>query len=366
MAKNTRSTDRVCEMKGQRLLAFFLLLTAMPAAMAHEFSASMDHKSSSGLAYKEHWLDKSLSPDAKTVAASLHASAGATAEVGGLELEVAAKYKGYYVGSENVLHLAALAKDSNKFSIPQSGIYSLNGSLQMLQSRQVTLGKKMQWGDNLQLHLKPHVFTIEDYQSAKSRGTLSVTGQDANVQGTLNRVGTRRFGFLVNEKEDHGWGWGLDVAGAYTRGPWRVDFSANNLLSQLRFSSVHYSDRLYNVKAVNGEIEIKRHNSFSMTGEYGHRKSNERLPVQTQIALSNSNWSQWQLGLYSVSDRVTPWLAYQYSYGPLYARATTMQFQNLSLDVSWLSANGSGIGLGVTFAGNGKPRLGQLLAKVVW
>ena len=52
-------------------------------------------------------------------------------------------------------------------------------------------------------------------------------------------------------------------------------------------------------------------------------------PIQTQIALSNSNWSQWQLGLYSVSDRVTPWLAYQYSYGPLYARATTMQFQNL-------------------------------------
>ncbi|MBV8248462.1 MAG: hypothetical protein JO200_08415 [Comamonas sp.] len=366
MAKNTRSIDRVCKMKGQRLLAFFLLLAGASTAIAHEFSVNMDHRSSSGLAYKEHWLDKGLNPDAKTVAASLNASAGAVAEVGGLELEVAAKYKGYYVGSENVLYLAALAETSNKFAIPHNGIYSLNGRLQMLQSRQVTLSKTLQFGDNLKLHLKPHVFSIEDYQSAKARGTLAVDGQNANVQGTLNRVGTRRFGFLVNEKEDQGWGWGLDVAGTYTQGPWRIDFSANNLLSQLRFSSVHYSNRLYNVNAVNGEIEIKRHNSFSMTGEYGHQKSNERLPVQTQIALSNSNWNQWQAGLYSVSDRVTPWLAYQYSHGPWYARATTMQFQNLSLDLSWLSANGSGIGVGVTFAGNGKPRLGQLMAKVVW
>ena len=366
MAKNTRSIDRVGNQKGQRLLAFFLLLTTAQTAVAHEISATLDHQSSSGLAYKEHWLDKGLRTDAKTVASSLNASAGATAEVAGWDLEVAAKFKGYYVGNENVLYLAAMAETSNKFAIPHSGTYSLNGNLQMLQARQVTIGKKLQLGSNLQLHLKPHIFTIEDYQSARARGELSVNGQDANVHGTLNRVGTRRFGFLMNEKEDHGWGWGLDIAGTYTPGPWRLDFKANNLVNQLRFSSVHDSDRSYNVNAVNGEIEIKRHNSFSMTGEYGHRTSTERLPVQTQIALSHSDWSHWQTGLYSVSDRVVPWLAYQHSFGPFYARATTMQFQNLSLDLSWLTPRGSGIGVGVTLADNGKPRVGQLMAKVVW
>ncbi|MEG1203611.1 MAG: hypothetical protein RSD82_15725 [Comamonas sp.] len=366
MAKNTRSIDRVSETKGRQPLAFFLLLVAAPVVMAHEFSASMNHQSSSGLAYKEHWLDKGLNSNAKTVAASLHASAGGVAEVGGLELEVAAKYKGYYVGSENVLFLAALAEDSNKFAIPKDGHYSLNGELQMLQSRQVTLGKSVRWGENVRLHFKPHIFTIESYQLAKARGGLTVAGQDAKVQGSFDRVGTRRYGYLVNEKEDHGWGWGLDLAGSYERGPWRLDFKANNLLSQLRFSSVHYSNRVYNVSAVNGEIEIKRHNNFSMMGEYGYKKSTERLPVQTEIALSNSNWNYWQAGVYSVGDRVVPWLAVQYSYGPFHARASTMQFQNLSLDFSWLSSKGSGIGLGVTFAENGKPRVGQLLARAVW
>ena len=368
MAKNTRSIDRVATKKGQQPLAFFLLLGAMfGEAQAHDLSLDVRHLSSTQLFYKEDWLDKGMQSGAKKVAASLNASAGATAALGDYEVELAAKYKLYFTGSENVLFVAALSETSNKFAIPnQNGRYSLDAAFHMLESKQLTFSKKFQINEKAYLKVSPHIFSIQNYQYGKAAGGLYVEGNDAKAIGTLNRVGTRRYGFLLNEAEDKGWGWGLDVSGEVAHGDWTIQFAANNLLSQLRFATVHYSDRQYNVHAIDGEVQIKRHGQFSMVGEYGHHSAVEKLPVQTEIAIRNARWKSWVAGLYTVNDQVVPWLGYEVQKGGFYGRATTMQFQNLMLDFGYYTRGKSHIGLGVTFSEDWKARVGSIQAKWVF
>lgn len=356
--------------KGQRLLAFFLGsstfagLMALPPAAAHEISAVVNHKSSAGLFYEEQWRNKGMRTQHRNVVSSLDASVGATAQMDWGDLRIAKQYKGYYQGASNVLFLAAMSEQSNKFQVPQhDGYYSLNADLHVLDATQVSFAKHMQWG----LHsftLRPHVMSIHEYQAFKTRGGLQVQGSDARIQGgVFERVGTRDYGFLVNDKKDSGWGWGVDVEGHLQHGPWQLHMQLNNLLSQLRFSTVHYSRDVYNINAVNGEIQIS--GNSSMTGTYGHKRSTERLPVQTWSALSHQSWKWLQGGLYSVGADAAPWLGVQWEQGAWSAQATTIQGRNLSVAAAWQSPMGVSMGAGVTHAG-GSTQVGQLHARWQW
>lgn len=370
MARSTRSTDRAALKKGQQALAFFLsvaTLTTMadiPAASAHEVSASVNHKSSAGLFYEDQWLRKGLRAQHRNVVSSLDASVGATAHLTWGDLRIAKQYKGYYQGASNVLFLAAMSEHGNKLQVPNhDGFYSLNADLHVLDATQVSFAKHLQWGQQ-KLTLRPHLFSIHEYQGFKTRGGLQVQGSDARINGgVFERVGTRQYGFLRNDKADSGWGWGLDLEGHFQHGLWQLDVQVNNLFNQLRFSTVHYSRDLYNVHAVDGEIQIS--GNSSMTGDYGHKRSIEHLPVQTWSALGHASLPWLQGGVYSVGADAVPWLGVQWQRGAWNVQATTIQGRNLSVAATWQAPAGMTLGAGITHAG-GATRIGQLQAAWRW
>lgn len=368
MAQNTRSIDRVNSKKGQRLLAFFLLLgSSHQFAFSHEIDVKVKHISSSHFFYPEDWKNKGWQSDKKTTSGSINLSAAGLASFSFFDVEVSKNFKFYYKGSENVLYAAAVSEQSSKISIPKSnGVYSLDAEQYQLESQQIAFIKNFKINENLSLKLKPHFFSIESYQHNETNGDLSVNGKNAKAAGTFKRIGTRRYGYLVNEAEDKGWGWGLDVGGAAKRGNWHMDFELNNLLSQLRFSTIHYSNRVYNIDAVNGAIQIKRHGNFSMTGDYGHHKTTEKLPLQTYFAVRNEVFPSISGGIYSVSNHVIPWAAYELRKGIFYGKATAMNLRHLVLDFGLISKNQSTINIGIGFSEDKKARIGTLQAKLVF
>ena len=153
---------------------------------------------------------------------------------------------------------------------------------------------------------------------------------------------------------------GLDLGLKLRQGPWSLQVDAENLLHRLHFSTVHYSERKYDVLARDGQLVIKGIGEFSMTGQYGLDKRQERLPVHTFWTLTHAEQRGWSGGLFSVDERISPWLGYRVESGRMSYEIQTMALNNLTLGARWSSSPAVQLGAGVTFVQPGTPALGQL------
>ena len=338
----------------------FFLLTLSAAASAYDLSLNLEHQSSQGLMTTSQWKGKALEPAAPQVISAYRATVSASHEMADLTWFAEHSAKAYFNGSSNVLALAASVEDSGQFQLPASGRYKLDGKFSALRSTDIGILKKISWSDQVTLTLRPYLSLIEHYERIEGSGVIDAQAGDATVNGRVSRVGTRDYGYLVQDRPDSGWGLGLDLGLSLRQGPWSLQVNAENLLHRLRFSSVHYSQRQYDVVARQGQLVLKDMGEFSMTGQYGIDKRQERLPVHTFWTLTNADQHGWRGGLFSVDERISPWLGYRIESGRMSYEVQTMALNNLTLGALWSPSPAVQLGAGLTFAQHNTPALGQL------
>lgn len=358
MVSSIRSSDRSRPGPGRLLPAFFAL--AATTAVAQELSYEQASQSSHGLLERRHWEREALRADAPRVAAVQRSFLSASAELGAWPVFIAYGSKAYFEGSANVLALTAAAQSSGQVRLPSDGRYSLQGRFSALRSTDIGVVRTFAWSEQVALTVRPYVSLVENYQRIEGAGVVEASGGNATVKATVQRVGTRDYGFLVQDRPDSGWGVGFDLGLSLAQGPWALRLDVDNLLSRLQFATVHYSNRQYDLQASQGVLVFKDAGQFSMTGQYGVERKDERLPLQTRWALSHAGWPGWSGGLFSVGQQASPWLAYQLDTGPMRYRAQTMGLNNLTLEAVWAARSGLSLGAGVTLNGQRTPVLGLL------
>ncbi len=173
---------------------------------------------------------------------------------------------------------------------------------------------------------------------------MVTSGTESRLQGTLLRVGTRDYGFLMDDRANKGWGWGLDLTMRWA-GTWGVtQLTTDNILGQLRFSNVHYSNRQYDVRSIDGKSLVVSEVP-SLQGRYGVERRTEKLPVAWRLSLQPENFKGWDVGLSGMDTDARWTVGYSKSVNPYRWWIRTVEAKNWG--VGWEAQIGSRWSLGV-------------------
>lgn len=366
MVQSSRSDKRVhLVKKGQRQLAFLLaLLSPISYVYGQSIFAGGVHKSSADLFYPEEWKSKGLRKDGQKIASHFDVGAGASVVAYDFDFELAQKLNGYFLGNGNIVFVGA-KKKSIKLPVVD-GIYPLNGEYFFLSSQRFTAAKDIQFSESFKIRIEPHVYSISDFHYAKSDMKLTVNGKKAQLSGDLLRIGTRKFGFLRNEAKDSGWGWGLNVQADYEAGPWELSARVNNLLSQMRFSVIHYSDRTYQASLQGGQVVDSGFAEYALKGKYGLMKENRHLPMQTDITVKNSYYPNFSFGVYGIDNFFVPWVGWEVGFGDWGFAVSSMKLKNLTLSTFWVPVQGLQAGIDLHYTKESKAQLASMFVKYQW
>lgn len=365
MVQSSRLNKRVQNLKGQRQLAFLLaLLSPVSFAYGHSVFADGVHKSSADLFYPDDWEKKGFKKDGGKIASHFEIGVGGSAKAYDFDFELAQKINGYFLGSGNMVFVGA-KKKSIRLPVGD-GVYPLNGEYFFLSSQRFTAAKEFQISDDFNIRVEPHVYAISDFHYGKSDLKLSVNGKNARLSGNLLRIGTRKFGFLRNEVEDSGWGWGLNAQVDYESGPWEINARVNNLLSQMRFSSIHYSERSYQANLKGGQIVDSDLGNYALKGKYGVMKDVRHLPMQTDIQIKNNYYPSFSFGAYGLDNFFVPWVGVEVGLGDWGVAVSSMKFKNLTLSTFWVPVEGLQAGVNLHYTKESKAQLASMFIKYQW
>lgn len=366
MAQKSLCIDSVFAKKGRLTLAFFFAwLNASPAFAELQVFARHEQQSSAGVLSAKQWLDEGLRPQAKTEWVHSINQVGFEYQTGPVTLGVAQTRSGYLSANRNALSLAAQDEARERVDLSPQGQFGLSASVQTLESTIFSVGFKQALTANIDWRVTPHVHLIHDYQRSVGNLSLQTAGTQSRLEGQLQRVGTRHYGFLVNDQADAGWGWGVNM-GLVLRSDWghgRLDVS--NLMGQLRFLNIHFSNRQYQVNSTNGK-DVVLSDVPSLQGNYGLTQSQERLPVVWQARFNPVMAPKMQLGITAMGSDARWLLAYGHSVGKHRLWAQTVQAQNWSLDWETQAFHKWTLGAGVTAARLNNAALSRFLVRRAW
>jgi hypothetical protein len=358
--------DSVLAPKGRRRLAFFFAwLTALPAWAQVQVWAHHEQQASAGVLSAQQWLDSALKPQSKTEWIHSNSQVGWEYLSGRVTWGLAQNRSGYLSANRNALSLAAQHEVRERVDLSPPGQFALLASAQTLDSTVLSAGFHRSLSPHIDLRLTPHLHFIHDYQRSVGDLSLQTSDSQTRLQGHLQRVGTRHYGFLVNDQADAGWGWGLHM-GLGLRSAWghgRLDVS--NLLGQLRFSNIHFSQRQFQVNSTNGR-DLETSAIPSVQGQYGLTHSKENLPVLWQARFSPVAAPRLQLGLTAMGSDARWFLGYGHSIGQHRFWAQTVEAQNWSLAWETRLSDKWMVGAGVTGTRNQDPAFTRLLLRRVW
>lgn len=346
-----------------KISIFILFSVFLQTSHAQTFYAGGEHKSTADLFYPEQWKSKELKATTDNIAGNFNISAGVSKNYLDAEFDMSQKLQGYFWGNGNMVFVAAKA---NGIKIPKAeGSYSLEGKYYFLHSTQFTVKKDIKFSENFKIRLEPHIFSIHDFHYGESNLNINVKGKAGVLRGTLNRVGTRSFGILRDEKDDSGWGWGLNFSADYQLGPLAFNARVENLLSQLRFSTIHYSDRTYNASVQGGSIYGAGDN-LALTGRYNYKSTTMRLPVLTNIGVRHDSFDNFSVGAYSLGNVVVPWVNMDFRYQDFGFSISSMKFKNLMLSLSWMPQKNFQAGVGLHYTKESSVQLASMYARYEW
>jgi hypothetical protein len=366
MALKFRFIKALSAGKGQRKLAFFLaFLNASPAFAELQVFARHEQQAAAGVLSAKQWLDEELRPQPKTEWVHSINQVGWEYQGGRITWGLAQTRLGFLRADRNALSLAAQDEARDRVDLSPQGQFGLSASVQTLESTIFSVGFKQALTANIDWRVKPHVHLIHDYQRSVGNLSLQTTGTQSRLEGQLQRVGTRHYGFLVNDQADAGWGWGVNM-GLDLRSDWghgRLD--VNNLMSQLRFSNIHFSNRQYQVNSTNGK-DVVLSDIPSLQGNYGLTQSQERLPVVWQARFSPVMAPKMQMGITAMGSDARWLLAYGHSVGKHRLWAQTVEAQNWSVGWETQAFNKWTLGAGVTATRLNDATFTRLLVRRVW
>lgn len=366
MAKKFLSIDVIASQKGQRQLAFFLAITVHAAAQANlSFFAGSEQHASAGVLSSKQWINQGLNQRSATEWVHLKSQLGMTKEIGSFSWGVALNRSGYLSSNRNALALAAQDERNNSVDLSPQGAFSLFATSHALKSTVMSVLWRHPFNDAVAVELSPHVLWIEDYQRSEGQLSLVTEGTQSRLRGTLSRVGTRDYGFLVDDRANKGWGWGLDVKVRWASAWGLTQLTADNILGQLRFSNVHFSNRQYDVNTTDGENLVVS-DVPSLQGQYGMGKRTEKLPVAWQLNFQPAHWSGWDVGVSAMDTDMRWTLGYSRAIHEQRWWLRTVEVSNWGL--GWETRMGPqwSVGLGVTATRLNNPTMTSLHVRGRW
>lgn len=143
-----------------------------------------------------------------------------------------------------------------------------------------------------------------------------------------------------------------------------VSFRVANLWSQLRFDSIHFSDRRYQVLTQDGKIvpgELP-----ALVGKYGVTAKTLAMPRHWTVAVEPSFVSGLSLALLGVGNQGAVAVRQSVSLGPVLGWVQTVNARNLSLGVSARWGQHAEAGIAVTARGVDQPLLSLLSLSARW
>lgn len=351
-------TEAGRRIKGQRPLAFFFAL--LPVAACAQLTLEFDARQTGGqgLLSTRHWENERVRDPSSPTWNHAAVRAGARWDRGDWTWGAYKTKQVFFSGNTNLLILAAEDERKGQIDVTQLADAPVRGTVHTLEASTATLSRRWRPSPGMRLELTPQAFQIHDYQRTRADFTWQGSTTPSQLSGRLNRVGTRVYGFDANNRPDAGWGWGLDLKGAIDLPQVTVSAEVNNLLGQLRFSNVHYSDRDYKVSATNGKIIAQ--DAPSVSGRYGQASRTERLPTLWRIEARPSASPGWSAGLIGLDQTASVLAGYAWTLAQSQVSLTTIGLQNNSLTWSWRATPHISIGAAVTTFGLRHPEASML------
>lgn len=366
MAKKCRSIDRFTAKKGRLSLTFFFAVALVTSAQAEvELLAAHEQHASAGVLSAKQWLHTGLAQASRDEWVHTKSQVGAFKRGEQWRLGVVRTRAGYLRANRNALLLSAQDELLDRVDLSTQGAFQLTATVHTLDSTVLSARWSHALSEEIQLTLEPHVHLIHDYQRSEGNLSLQTQGSASRLTGSLNRVGTRDYGFLVDDRTNSGWGWGMDLALASRRDWGDVRLDVSNLLSRLKFSSIHFSRRQYDVNTNNGQ-DVVVSEIPSLQGTYGVTQKSEALPVFWRLRLQPSPLKHATFGLVGLDSDVRWTAAYTLAYQRHSFLFETVQAQNWRVGFEGRLTDQWTVGFGVTGTRSGDPVLSGLYLRGVW
>jgi hypothetical protein len=366
MALKSRSIDPMPAQKGRLWLTFFFAVVSASSARAEiEWLASHQQHASAGVLSAKQWIDGRLGMSSPFEWVHAKSQIGVVKHGADWSLGLVRSHAGYMSSNRNALLLSAQDDLNDRVDLSSQGKFALGATVHTLASTIFSARLKHAFSDDVVLTLTPHLHVIHDYQRSTGDLSLQSVGAQSRLQGSVRRVGTRNYGFLLDDKANAGWGWGMD-AGLRVRSAWgETLLDASNLLSQLRFSTVHFSNRQYDVNTSNGS-DLVLSEIPSVRGVYGLTKTSGKLPVAWQVRFVPAMASNASLGLTAMGSDVRWFAAYGQKIKQYRWWMQTVETKNWSFGGDVQIADGWSLGAGVTATRLNNPAFTSFHLKAIW
>lgn len=219
----------------------------------------------------------------------------------------------YLRGDRPALALAAAQGLGRPVDLSLPGSYQLQAQAWTLKASGLSLPAVRLKGPAAHLALEAAAFHIHDYQRTRVNATLDNGLHVRTLDGTLDRLGTRQYGLLLDERPNQGWGLTLNLQAQVTLPGAAVRTEVRNLASRLDFHTVHTASRHYRLRAENGALQIGA--VPSVEGRYGWSRARDRLPAVWSVSLAPIPGPGWSVGWVGLQDLARPTASYTHRTG---------------------------------------------------
>lgn len=366
MAKKSRSIDRFTAKRGRLWLTFFFAAALVTSAHAEvEVFAIHEQHASAGVLSAKQWLRTDLAQASRVEWVYAKSQVGVFKRGEWWGVGVARSREGYLSANRNALLLSAQDELLERVDLSSQGAFQLAAKVHTLDSTVLSVRWSHALAEGTQLTIEPHAHLIHGYQKSEGVFSLQTKGSTSRLTGTVNRVGTRDYGFLVDDRANSGRGWGMNLALASRRDWGDVRLDVSNLLSRLEFSSIHFSRRQYDVNTTNGQ-DVEVSEIPSLQGTYGVMQKNETLPVFWRLRVQPLAVKHATFGLVGLDSDARWTAAYTLPYLRHSFLFETVQAQNWRVGFDGRLTDQWSVGAGVTGARRGDPVLSSLYLRGVW
>ncbi len=332
------------------------------------FSHKTEAYSTRGLIDARHWLGHGLRESPQNVWAAYRsetALSAAVTELKPLTLSVSAHREAYFSGNGNVLYVAARAEKEGAVEYDKPGVFAGQGRFFDLDATRIQLsGRRELPLQGAWLSLAGYFDLVREFQTGSVDALLQTQGTQSSLRGTLNRIGTRSYGPLERDRPDEGYGFGLNLEAGMQLPGGAVTLGVNNLLSQLRFDSIHYSERRYQVVEKNGRLipgELP-----ALTGRYGVTSKTLSMPRHWSLSFAPAVVPGLNLALLGLGNQTAAAVRQSMTFLSTTAWVQTVNGQNFSLGLSHRWGDRAEAGIAVTANRTDQPLLSMLTLGLRW
>lgn len=264
-----------------------------------------------------------------------------------------------YVGGSNALSLAA--RDSFDTNSQASGQYPINVNIQRFEwdSLGFSVKGKSDSYEGISWKLEPKIVTLRAFKSGNGDAVLAIGSNINTLNGTLHRESNSSYGYIVNPAQlDMGYGVSADAFLKIDLQPaTTLAFDVRNIGSRFIVHGAHANDRSYQVVQSAGEIKFSQLPSIS--GTYGQKNNDYRVPTFYKIGLSKDGPLSLGAGVIGFDSEKVGWVRIGYRTGLNNFDVTTYAFNNLEVTFRRDNLFVKGLSVGLVFLTgfSGKPKL---------